>query len=314
MPDQARVVALLDELQAAEQRGAAALGRWIACCNDPVLRAGLRVVRARDLAHAALASTRLEELGGQPHAEISPRLDALCALLGAPGSSDRVKLGILLARFPEGTRDPFEAALGSIETDDETRALLDGVRDDDRLGLDWLHEVAHAPPVMPRERIGEAEQAGVVAFLAALRAALDGAAEVAMAWARVSPSHGLRGGLRAIAVRHSAHAALAGERLRELGGTSEATTIPPTVLAAALAWYGAPERSDDAKLARRLDPAGPSRAPVAAAERVAASLVEDMETREMLRLLAASEQATLAWLTAYRAVAVEPGVAGSSGF
>ena len=77
MPDQARVLALLDELQAAEQIGAAALGRWIACCNDPVLRAGLRVVRTRDLAHAALASTRLEELGGQPHAIVSPRLDAL---------------------------------------------------------------------------------------------------------------------------------------------------------------------------------------------------------------------------------------------
>src|SRR5262245_32448625 len=258
MPDQARVVGLLDELQAAEPIGAAALGRWMACCNDPVLRAGLRVVRARDLGHAALASTRLEELGGQPHAIVSPRLDALCALLGAPGSSDRAKLGILLARFPEGTRDPFEAALGTIEADDETRARLEGVRDDDRLGLDWLHGIAHAPPVMPRERVSEPEQTGVSAFLAALRAALGGAADVASAWARVSPSHGLRGGLRALAARHSAHAALAGERLRELGGKPETTPLSPAVLAAALAWYGTPERSDDAKLARLLDPAGPA--------------------------------------------------------
>lgn len=311
MPDQARVLALLDELQAAELRGAAALGRWIACCNDPVLRAGLRVVRARDLAHAALAASRLEELGGRPHAVVSPRLDALCALLGAPGSSDRVKLGILLARFPEGTRDPFEAVVGTIETDDETRALLDAVRDDDRLGLDWLHGVAHAPPVMPRERVGEPEQAAVAAFLAALRAALAGAAEVATAWARVSPSEGLRGGLRAIAARHAAHASLAAERLRELGGTPEATTLAAAALSAAHAWYGAPERGDDAKLARLLDAEGPSRAPLRALEQVVESLREDMETREMLRLFAASEQATLAWLAAYRAAAAEPSVAGS---
>jgi len=309
MPDQARVLALLDELQAAEQRGAAALGRWIACCNDPVLRAGLRVVRARDLAHATLASTRLEELGGQPHSIVSPRLDELCALLGAPGASDRVKLGILLARFPEGTRDPFEAVLGTLETDDETRTLLDGVRDDDRLGLDWLHGIAHAPPVMPRERVGEREQAGVAAFLAALRAALVGAAEVGAAWAGVSPSDGLRGGLRTIAARHSAHAALASERLRELGGQPEATMLAPAVLGDAHAWYGAPERSDDTKLARLLDPAGPCRAPLEAVERVAASLLEDVETREMLRLIAASEQATLAWLAAYRAAAAAPAVA-----
>ncbi|HWP66169.1 MAG TPA: hypothetical protein VNO26_09675, partial [Candidatus Limnocylindria bacterium] len=172
MPDQARVLTLLDELQAAEQVGAAALGRWIACCQDPVLRAGLRVMRARDLSHAALATQRLGELGGEPHAIVSPRLDALCALIGSSHSSDRVKLGILLARFPEGTRDPFEAVLATLDADDETRALLDGVRDDDRLGLDWLHGVAHAPPVVPRERLGEAEQARVVRFLAALGAAL----------------------------------------------------------------------------------------------------------------------------------------------
>src|SRR5579884_1513956 len=53
--EQARVVALLDELQAAERAGAAALEQWIRSCREPALRGGLRVVAARDAAHATLA-------------------------------------------------------------------------------------------------------------------------------------------------------------------------------------------------------------------------------------------------------------------
>ena len=304
--DQAPVLALLDELQAAEQVGALALGRWITSCHDPVLRGGLRAMRARDVAHAGLARARLEELGGSPHAVVAPRLDALCALLGSSGSSDRVKLGILLARFPEGARDPLARVLAELEPDDETRALLDGLRDDDRLSLDWLHGIAQAPPVVPRERLGRAEQMKVVAFLGALRAALGGAADVALGWAGASPRPGLRGGLRAIAARAAAHAALAGERLLELEGSLEATTLSVGTLAAARAWYGAVARSDEDKLARLLDPAGPSRAPLAAIETFTTTLAEDVETREILRLIGVGEGATLAWLAAYRNVTLEP--------
>ena len=264
------------------------------------------MVRARDVAHAALARARLEELGGSAHAAVAPRLDALCALLASNGSSDRVKLGILLARFPEGARDPLDGALGEMESDDETRALLDGVRDDDRLSLDWLHDIAQAPPVVPRERLGRLEQATVVAFLAALGAALSGAADVAAAWAGVSSLPGLRGGLRAIASRAAAHATLAGERLLELGGSPDATRLCAGTLAAARAWYGAVARGDEDKLARLLDPAGASRAPVTAIEEFTGTLAEDVETREILRLIGAGEGATLAWLGAYRNVALEP--------
>jgi hypothetical protein len=237
---------------------------------------------------------------------VAPRLDALCALLGSGGSSDRVKLGILLARFPEGARDPLAGVLAELETDDETRALLDGLRDDDRLCLDWLHGTAQAPPVVPRERLGRAEQASAAAFLGALRAALGGAADVALAWADASPRPGLRGGLRAIAARTGAHAALGEERLLELGGSAAATTLSADTLAAARAWYGAPARGDEDKLARLLDPGGASRAPLAAIEEFMETLAEDVETREILRLIGAGEAATLAWLTAYRDVSREP--------
>lgn len=306
MPDQTRVLALLDELQAAEHAGAAALTRWIACCHDPVLRGGLRMVRARDLGHAALARARMAELGREPGAAVSPRLEALCGLLGAAGSSDRVKLGILLARFPEGTRDPLEGVLDSLDADDETRALLDGIRDDERLSLDWLHAAAQAPRVVPRERFGAVEQANVVAFLGALAAALRGAADMAAAWARVSARPGLRGGLRTIAQRALAHVDVMGERLVDLGGRPDVVALGAPTLAAARAWYGAFEVADDRKLARLLDPAGRARAPLDAIERFVPTLEEDVETREILRLVAAGESATLAWLAAYHDVAPAP--------
>src|SRR5207302_254456 len=67
-PERARVIGLLDAFQAAERAGAEAVGRWIAACSDPRLRGGLRVIRARDARHAALAEARLRALGGEPAA------------------------------------------------------------------------------------------------------------------------------------------------------------------------------------------------------------------------------------------------------
>jgi hypothetical protein len=159
---------------------------------------------------------------------------------------------------------------------------------------------------VPRDRLGQVERTSVAAFLGALGAALAGAADVALAWADASPRPGLRGGLRAIAARTGAHAALGGERLLELGGSADATRLSAGTLAAARAWYGAPARGDEDKLARFLDPAGPSRAPLAAIEAFVETLAEDVETREILRLIGAGEGATLEWLTAYRNVTLEP--------
>jgi hypothetical protein len=299
MPDQTRVLALLEELQAAEHAGAAALGRWTARCQDPVLRGGLRVVRARDVAHAALALERLRQLGGSPGAPVAPSLDALCGFLAADGPSDRAKLGALLARFPSEMADPFAAVLGVVEDDDETHTLLRGLRDDDRLSLDWLRGIDHLPPVVPRERLGVEEHANIVAFLGALRAALEGATEVAHAWAHACALPGLRGALRSIAARTHAHATVVGERLTEIGGQPAATVLPRATLAAAQAWYGGREIGDERKLAMLLD--RPTSA--AAVEDFAAHLVEDVETREILRLTAAGEAATITWLAAYRGTA-----------
>ncbi len=57
--ERARVIGLLDAFQAAERAGVEAVGRWIVACADARLRGGLRMIRARDRRHAALAEARL---------------------------------------------------------------------------------------------------------------------------------------------------------------------------------------------------------------------------------------------------------------
>jgi hypothetical protein len=295
------VLAFLDDLQAAEHAGVATLARWIAVCADPMLRGGLRVLRARDETHAGLARARLRELGGQPSGAVPAGLDALCGALGSEGMSDRAKLAMLLARFPRRGADPFAHVGCSAEGDDETRALLEAIGHEDRASVEWLRAVEDAPPVVPRERIGADEQASVVAFLGALAAATDAAADVARTWTAACRSDGLRGGLRALTQRTAAHAAVLNERLRELGGTPGRITLSPALLAAARLRYGSPEIGDREKLASMVRVADHDATPAERIEGFAASLAEDVETREILRLVAAGEKATLVWLTAYRA-------------
>src|SRR2546427_12427707 len=90
------IVSLLDEFQAAERAGAEAVEQWIAVCRAPRLRGGLKVVRTRDLGHAALAEGRLRALGGVPSAGVGRDLGALLAVLASTDVSDHVKLAALL--------------------------------------------------------------------------------------------------------------------------------------------------------------------------------------------------------------------------
>ena len=137
-PAPADVVELLDAFQAAERVGAAAVGRWLATCEDPRLRGGLRVIRARGLRHAALAEQRLRALGGAPSAHVSRGLLALCEVVGDPGVSDRSKLAMLTARAPTEGRSPLATAVDRLAGDPETRALLATIAEDERASLAWL--------------------------------------------------------------------------------------------------------------------------------------------------------------------------------
>ena len=143
--DRARVIGLLDAFQAAERVGVEAVGRWIVTCEDLRLRGGLRVIRARDRRHAALAEARLRSLGGIPGARPSPGLAALCGVLADPGVSDRSKLALLLGRLPAEREDaPLEELARRAEGDAETQALLETIVDDERATVRWLRRMRDA--------------------------------------------------------------------------------------------------------------------------------------------------------------------------
>ncbi|MCW5888954.1 MAG: hypothetical protein KIT14_00225 [bacterium] len=292
------MIGLLDELQAAEHAGADALARWIASCRDPRLRGGMRVIQARDAAHARLAVARLHALGGRPTATPTRSLTSLCGVLAAQAVSDRSKLSILIARFPAATDDPLAGLGGVLEGDPETRALLEAVRDDDRVSLGWLRGLADVGPE-PVVASGRGETAFAAGFCDALRAAEAASAEVVEAWVAVCRADGLRGGLRAIAARERVHAALLTERLAELGGTPR-MQVPEASRAAALARWGVADVADESKLDGMLARYPTDDVVARPLGAVAAALAGDAETRELLRLLAAAEVSTVAWLRAYR--------------
>lgn len=297
--ERTHVLELLDELQAAEHAGAEALAQWIASCRDPRLRGGLRVIQARDAAHARLALARLTALGARAGASPTRSLVSLCGVLAAQAVSDRSKLSILIARFPADADDPLASVTEALESDPETRALLEAVRDDDRVSLGWLRALAESgpEPVLAPDR-GDAALA--IGFCDALRAAEDASADVVDAWIAVSGADGLRGGLRAIAARERTHAVLLGQRVGELGGSARAAVAEP-VRAAALARWGFGGLADEAKLdgvLARYPGADDVARPL---DTIATLLAADPETRELLRLVAATEAATVAWLRAYRA-------------
>ena len=140
----ARVIGLLDAFQAAEWAGAEAIGRWIVACADVRLRGGLRVIRARDRRHAALAEARLRSLGGVPGARPSRDLAALCGVVGDPGGSDRSKLALLLGRLPAGEDARLGELVRGAQGDAETQALLETIVDDERASLRWLRRMRDA--------------------------------------------------------------------------------------------------------------------------------------------------------------------------
>lgn len=151
---------------------------------------------------------------------------------------------------------------------------------------------------MPDAGLG-AGRGPVLRFLDDLRAAEAAGATVFEAWAAVCAADALRGGLRTIAEREAGNATLLADRLGELGVPCEAA-VRDSLRFAALARFGAAEVSDDDKLGLLLARYDDDHAVGRPIARVLDELDPDLETREILRLVAAGEQATIAWLRAYR--------------
>ena len=301
---QVSLQALLDDLQAAEEAGAEALGLWIATCEDRRLRGGLRVIRARDLAHARLARRRLSALGGGMAPATPRQVQSLRGVLGARDVSSRSKLAILLSRFPARADETLPDAVAELD-DDETRALLETVHDDDRVSLRWLREAHDESPDADAAAATPAT-AVVPGFLDVLRAAESANAEVFGAWRVACGLPGLRGGLETIAEREATHAALAAERLHELGGAARAR-VDDARVAEAHERFGTSTASDEQKLAFLAARYPDDAAVTAPLEAAIGAFGDDVETREMVRLVAAGEAATFAWLRSYhRAITARP--------
>ena len=146
----------------------------------------------------------------------------------------------------------------------------------------------------------DVERAWVTRFLDDLRAAEAAGAEVFAAWVAACRLEGLRGGLRAIAEREAAHAELLAERLHEMGEPCDAV-VDDGIRRDALARFGSEMLSDEEKLRfvlRRYPDDESASRPIT---RILEQLDHDLETREILRLVADGEGATVAWLRAYEA-------------
>jgi hypothetical protein len=143
------------------------------------------------------------------------------------------------------------------------------------------------------------DPADVAAFLDALRAAESAGADVLNAWVAVCALDELRGGLRAIAEREAVHAELLTQRLRELGAPCTAT-VNELLRATAVSRFGSRDLSDEEKLTlvlARYPDDGTVTRPIT---RMMELLERDPETRELLRLVAEGESATIAWFRAYQ--------------
>jgi glycine cleavage system pyridoxal-binding protein P len=144
----------------------------------------------------------------------------------------------------------------------------------------------------------DVEREWIVRFLDDLRAAETAAAEVLAAWVAVCRLDGLRGGLRAIAERETAHAELLAERLHEMGAGCTAA-LDDGMRNAALTRFGSETVADEEKLAQLLARYPDDEAATRPIIGVLEHLDHDLETREILRLVAEGEGATVAWLRAY---------------
>lgn len=121
-------------------------------------------------------------------------------------------------------------------------------------------------------------------------------------WIELSSNEALKGGLRTIRERESAHSRLLEARLRELGGEPRAT-IPPERREQSLALFASAEKSDADKLQALAtlfaDPVDFMKPVTDLVEQIQ----EDQQSKELLRTIVDDEWASISWLVGmYKAV------------
>jgi hypothetical protein len=140
---QSEAIAFLDGFRANEALGEASLGAWIAVCEEPCLKGGLRTVQCREGMHARLLEERLKELGGSPTFEV-PEAVYESAMKGAASTdaSDAKKLLDFTAQFPDidAALAPIAEMADRLDDDPETQSLLRTIMQDERSTLVFLRD------------------------------------------------------------------------------------------------------------------------------------------------------------------------------
>jgi Rubrerythrin len=142
-------------------------------------------------------------------------------------------------------------------------------------------------------RIYKSERAAVVSFLDKVCAGEANGAEAFRRWAEVCTAECIRSALRTVAEREAYHARVFECRMRDLGAERRASATEEgrrftTFLAD-------PKRTDGEKLMEFVRAAGDADAAVKPIHDFAALLIEDLETKEALRLFAEDEHSTVKW-------------------
>jgi hypothetical protein len=135
------LVRFLDDFRAAEVAGAAVLAVWGAIAQDPVVRGGLRAIAHRERRHGDLLAERLREIGGECRAALDPGLaEAAHERLASTTLSDAEKLAGLVACHADidTALRPMRAVIARIAEDQETKALLSAIVDEEVLTLRWI--------------------------------------------------------------------------------------------------------------------------------------------------------------------------------
>jgi len=140
---EAKLLKFLDQFRAGEALGETSLGAWIAVCDTPCLKGGLRTVQMREASHARLLEARIKELGGAPCFEIP---DAIHERAMQESSSrtlgDAKKVFNFVQRFPDcdAALKPIFDMADSLDDDQETQFLLRTIAADERSTLEFFHE------------------------------------------------------------------------------------------------------------------------------------------------------------------------------
>lgn len=137
------IMALLDEFRCGENFAAEYLDRWVEVSDQACVKGGLRAVQQREAYHAHVLEARLRELGGDPQCTVpAERRDKELPYYASAETSDLEKLQSIASRLqdPAVVLKPLTDAIGQIQEDQHSKALLSSLIDDEMSSIKWLRE------------------------------------------------------------------------------------------------------------------------------------------------------------------------------